>query len=822
MKQTIHKLLLLTCSTSAILLSSPARAELQIHWKLDELSGNVAADSSGNGIDGTWAGVAGSPGWVPGGGVDGGSALFSGVDGDCFVNEPFDAITGTPLTLSAWVKTASTAKDGLVYLGDGATGNSYYLLQIQAGNGKNVARNPAEIAATGSSVNDGEWHHVLGVNAGTAERRIYIDGVLVTTEVTDVPEVFLNRFGIGALTRSTPLAPVDLFTGELDDVALWDRAFTDLDAAALNGLGVLGAGNAADLDPLVEAFADQEAVAISGRNWNYATGLDGGFGATGGSVVSLTAYIVLDEFGNGMRMTSEPGNPIIVSYSATPTTVFLGESATISWELDDTDSASIDQGVGPIDNASGSVEVMPTETTIYTLTANNGNGSTSPEVTITVIPDPVITTFTVSPSVIFAGEDVTLSWEVQNFTMLEIDEGVGTVMGAIGETIVNPTETTTYTLTATNDNPGAMATAMGTVTVLPEPPPRELLLHWPLDEGAGTTTADLAGVNPGIFLETGGAVTWTTGVMGGALTFPNLNDVAVRAITETPLVEDFPFSIGGWVKTTDSANDTFAVLGTNQGGQYQSLLVRGGNAQALTRSGGFFTQTGPAVNDDSWHYIVGVYAHPASLTLYVDGVFAGERTTEAGAFVLPDRFAIGALARTDTSVVDAFNGSVDDVSFWRGVLQENEVLVLNNGATGLGLNASDMDALLTGFEGQTSTIAAGLTWTYRDDLVGELGATGGSVAAADAFIVLDEEGAGMASVPPNFSIISVVKGDDERTITWYSSPGAIYIVQFSSDLKIWDEVDDSVLSQGETTAYPDTDPVRFAAPRGYYRIIQAP
>ena len=44
-------------------LAGPARAELEAWWKFDDGSGTIAADSSGNGLDGT---LEGGPQWVAG------------------------------------------------------------------------------------------------------------------------------------------------------------------------------------------------------------------------------------------------------------------------------------------------------------------------------------------------------------------------------------------------------------------------------------------------------------------------------------------------------------------------------------------------------------------------------------------------------------------------------------------------------------------------------------------------------------------------------------------------------------------------------------
>ena len=811
MKFSLNSLVLLAAC------SSMAAGNPIVHWKLDESSGTVAADSSGNAIDGTWAGLSGAPGWMPGDGIDGGSVLFSGGNADVFINDAFTSIEGTPLTLSTWVKTRTEGKKGLVYLGNGATGNSYYLMNVLSGAGRATARNTIENATPGIIINDGEWHHVLSVYVSPTERHVYVDGVLGGSNTAEVSEVNLTRFGVGGLTRGNPHVPVDLIDGQIDDVAVWDRALSPVEAAALNGLGVLGAGNASDLEALMTGFNGLTTASIQGEEWEYTTGLTGSPGASGGSVISRTAFIVLDENGNGMRMPPLPGNPVVTTFAAARQSIFLGESTTLTWEVENADGISINGGVGSVSNPGGSEVVTPTETTTYTLSATNANGTTLGEITVTVIPEPIIDSFVGTPSGIFPGESVALSWAAQNFTSLEIDQGVGVVTGGSGTVTVSPTEATTYTLTATNDT--TSATSEVVITLYPAPPARELILHWPLDEGTGATTADRAGSNPGIFVETGGSPTWSEGFLGeSALSFSNLDNVSVRAYAT--LVDGYPFTMAGWVKTTDSANDTWAVLGTGGLFNYHSMRVSTGAARIMTRNSGFFEQGGSAVNNDQWHFMVGVYAHPASMSLYVDGVLAGTNHTNSGDFVALDRFAIGALDRSDANVVDPFNGSVDDVSVWRGLLSARDVAALHGGASGLGLNASEVAALLTAFDNATSVEAGKLTWSRASGLTGAVGTTEGSLTG-NASIVLDESGNGMTGSPSGFLITGVERDETGTVLTWTSVPGASYTIQFSTDLLNWsEEVVNSLGSQGEVTTYKDTSAQRMLKPVGFYRVLR--
>ena len=276
------------------------------------------------------------------------------------------------------------------------------------------------------------------------------------------------------------------------------------------------------------------------------------------------------------------------------------------------------------------------------------------------------------------------------------------------------------------------------------------------------------------------------------------------------------------MNSTSGANNGLAYLGNGQptGAQYYVVRLTGGTARASARNTDERQTAGAtAINDGIWHNVVAVYSNDTDRKVYVDGVLDGANTVQVNPVPLT-RFGIGALTRNADpyNPADLFTGLLDDVGLWKGVLTDDEIIVLGSGGVGLGLNASDIDSLLTGFEAQTSAQAADLTWNYSEGLVGGVGTTGGTVAAGNAFIVLDDSGNGMVAQPPNFSIISVVRGDGENTITWYSKPEAVYIIEFSSDLAVWEEVDDSVPSQGDVSSYQDTDAARVAAPRGYYRV----
>jgi peptidoglycan-associated lipoprotein len=95
-----------------------------------------------------------------------------------------------------------------------------------------------------------------------------------------------------------------------------------------------------------------------------------------------------------------PAAPTVAQFTAEPTSIQRGQSATLRWEVSgNVTSVSIDQGVGTVQNA-GNRRVSPSESATYTLTANGPGGSTTASATVNVSappPPPPPTTTTKPP-----------------------------------------------------------------------------------------------------------------------------------------------------------------------------------------------------------------------------------------------------------------------------------------------------------------------------------------------------------------------------------------------------------------------------------------
>ena len=98
------------------------------------------------------------------------------------------------------------------------------------------------------------------------------------------------------------------------------------------------------------------------------------------SALALSFGLVVIAAGCGGGSSSVPsgsGEPVTVTLSAMPTTINAGQMATLTWTATNATSAMIDNGVGSVDPAGGSVTVTPQQTTTYTITGTGRVGQQS-------------------------------------------------------------------------------------------------------------------------------------------------------------------------------------------------------------------------------------------------------------------------------------------------------------------------------------------------------------------------------------------------------------------------------------------------------------
>ena len=172
--------------------------------------------------------------------------------------------------------------------------------------------------------------------------------------------------------------------------------------------------------------------------------------------------------------------PYIASFEASPSEVQAGNPVTLRWSVNNATHISIDQGIGTVGDR-GSRTVTPASSTAYTLTASNSHGSSTARVHVNVsgsIPEgppatfnmPEVVVFSAEPANIVSEQEAILTWEVRNAYDVIIEPGLR-IIPAKGTAKVSPSLTTTYKLTATNDQGTILAAT--TVTVSGKAPNEE-------------------------------------------------------------------------------------------------------------------------------------------------------------------------------------------------------------------------------------------------------------------------------------------------------------------------------------------------------------
>jgi len=236
-----------------------------LYWKLDETTGTVAADSSGNNRTGTYtvngaASTAGVAQGVVGGLANNTPNLGVTLNGTtACINTASTTATAAPVALTeiVWFKTTTTnggkllgfetPRTGVAVAGSGGTYDRMIYLD-GAGKVSFAVYNAGYFTISSSSAyNDGTWH-MAAASLGSGGMSLWVDGVLVGTNANTAGEATTGWFraGCGNLagwggswagpnnpTTSTNPAQNRPFAGSLDEVTVWTSALTAAQITAL-------------------------------------------------------------------------------------------------------------------------------------------------------------------------------------------------------------------------------------------------------------------------------------------------------------------------------------------------------------------------------------------------------------------------------------------------------------------------------------------------------------------------------------------------------------------------------------------------------------
>ena len=175
------------------------------------------------------------------------SILLDGVDDYVDCGNPASLQFTGAMTASVWIKTTDSSSAEFIIGKDSISTNTRSFLLYRSGNNARFlifVSGGNQLVTGTSTINDGNWHHVMGVNTGT-DLKIYVDGVLENTNAGGGGTMLggtSGAFNIGR--RATAPAQRGHFTGNIDEVAVWN---TDQSS---NIATIYNSGSPADLASL--------------------------------------------------------------------------------------------------------------------------------------------------------------------------------------------------------------------------------------------------------------------------------------------------------------------------------------------------------------------------------------------------------------------------------------------------------------------------------------------------------------------------------------------------------------------------------------------
>ena len=200
----------------------------------------------------------------------------------------------------------------------------------------------------------------------------------------------------------------------------------------------------------------------------------------------------------------------------------------------------------------------------------------------------------------------------------------------------------------------------------------DLIAHWPMDEGSGTTVADIVGGYNGTIA---GNVTWAEGRFGYGLEFDGSSgsNVTIPFSEEIRVLNQGDFTLCAWVKAdvvpTSEDKIIFVQKDANGPGRVWLFLQKSNDIRAAL--GGTQVSSGVGLEAGKWHHIAVAVIEGGDtdfLQLYVDGEQAGAPAQasmeDCGGAYLIGSHKNGALV---------WDGCIDDVAIFNHALTQEEV-----------------------------------------------------------------------------------------------------------------------------------------------------
>jgi hypothetical protein len=634
-----RKLVCLFAFIVVLAAAGSARSDLLGYWKLDEGSGTIAYDSSGNGLDGTFEG---NPQWVVG---HIGYAL--GLDGNSWVNcgTPSELVLTGDISITCWVNpSVFVGRQAFVGLDAG------YVFKVHEG-GILCLTTPGvlDMPSAVSILEAGTWQHVAVTFQPGQEVVYYINGI----ETDRLAGAAINT-GTGPFRIGSDQWDEDL-NGMIDEVRIYNHILTESEVLAAMQ-GTKGYPYALGPTPADGTLNADTWVSLGWKAGDFAVSHDIYVGDNFDDVNDATqdsdtfrANTTFDYFAAGL-----PGYPY-------PDGLIPG--TTYYWRIDEVNEADPNS---------------PWKGKVWSFT-----------VPLREAYDPVPDNGTK----FLAIDAKTLSWTAGlgaklHYVYFGDDyDTVANATGAAQQVFANYTTgplelgKTYYWRVDESDGTNIYTGDVWSFSTRPEIPVTDpnLVGWWKLDEGMGNIVLDWSGHDNHGTLANGPV--WVDGIDGGALYFDGVNDyVDLGTPPELYIPDNYTYT--AWFRVGrdingDSDAQYILCIGSRSDlvfGVEDAVGVDGDLALHYydTAPGFHSLGVGKTVwSSGDWHMVAGTKDSATGHQIYLDGELRNSDTnTNDDNYATTRMISIGAMGWNND---EYYNGTIDDVRIYNRTLTQQEI-----------------------------------------------------------------------------------------------------------------------------------------------------
>lgn len=680
-------------------------------WDLIGLDGTTTSfDRSTNANNGTLSGTISTGGFAPG--KYGTAGTFDGFNDFVSVADNANLDFTGSFTISAWIKhpTIATNPDYLITKYTGSAGGYKVYMEndgdITCAIDDDTASFPEDTAtSTAATYDDDAWHHIACVREGTANLKLYIDGVLILSDPLSATGSLANAntfyMGVDGDGASNP------WEGEIDDVRLYNYArnagqiMEDMNGGHPLGGSPVGSQVAYwKLDENTGTTVNNSATgtyttSITGALWNQqqrsgvpgcklnnclnfdgsddvltvtnTTAIDGDLGLNAG--FTFSAWINPDTVGEGSA--GEIFNKNISTYcrlggstpfniSCSVNTATTDPTLTVNAQVPASTWTHI--ALGWTDDADDELTIYINGTAVGTST--NGVGSLATDA---------------ANLLIGGGTSNNFDGRIDDFKVYSAQLSNEEIMIDRNANAAINLETGT-----TEENGLHGGTAAGPVG------------WWKFDDNTGTTAIDASGNGNSLTLVNTASTDWVNGYNGSAFNVDATNNIAYLNGSSSTL-EPSVLTVSAWVKlnaigTCNGGALCYVVadepIGATSNGRGYLLWVSSGGLPAFSIGDGTAYRTvsgATTLSANVWYHITGTY-DLSNLRVYVNGVLDGTQAntsaityTNGAGGPTAKTFYVGSIhdndatSNTTTSDMIFFNGQIDEVKVYNYVRSQPQI-----------------------------------------------------------------------------------------------------------------------------------------------------